>query len=85
MLGAVDIKAALALAIKGVQNDDGYNYLVPAADLAAYSEAIRGLVGALKDAWDAGFEACNTSEGGFHEPYPGENPFSLTTIEEEAK
>lgn len=37
------IDEALALSYKGVQKDDGHNYLVPAADLAAYAEAIRGL------------------------------------------
>lgn len=39
----IKIAEALALADKGVQRDDGFNYLVPSADLVAYAETIRGL------------------------------------------
>jgi len=38
------IEKALAIANKGIQKDDGFNYLVSAADLASYAEAIRAMV-----------------------------------------
>ncbi len=46
-VNAEERAAALKLAGKGVQVDDGYSYGVPAADLAAYSSTIRALVGKI--------------------------------------
>lgn len=45
------IDDALALAGKGVQANDGHSYLVPARDLARYSETIRALLDRYASAW----------------------------------
>ena len=75
------IEKALALASKGVQKDDGHAYHVSASDLVAYAEAIRGLVGALHQAWEDGFDACSEREGRLHSPYEDENPYPAPTEE----
>lgn len=42
-------EAALSLASKGVQADDGFTYSVPAADLVNYAQTIRGLVALVEE------------------------------------
>ncbi len=51
------IQDALRIANKGVQINDGHQYMVPAHDLVEYAETIKALVVALDDEWRAGHDA----------------------------